>query len=66
VFQGGDYFGRTVNLAARIVEQADPGKVLVSRDVVDAVGAGPFTFEPVGTFELRGVSEPVPLFAVTR
>jgi class 3 adenylate cyclase len=55
-----------VNLAARIVEQADPGKVLVSRDVVDAVGAGPFAFEPVGTFELRGVSEPVPLFAVTR
>jgi adenylate cyclase len=66
VFQGGDYFGRTVNLAARIVEQADPGTVLVSRDVVDAVGAGPFAFEPVGTFELRGVSEPVPLFAVTR
>jgi class 3 adenylate cyclase len=66
VFQGGDYFGRTVNLAARIVEQADPGMVLVSRDVVDAVGAGPFAFEPVGTFELRGVSEPVPLFAVTR
>jgi class 3 adenylate cyclase len=66
VFQGGDYFGRTVNLAARIVEQAQPGQVLASRDVMDAVGAGAFGFEPFGTFELRGVSEPVPLFAVTR
>jgi class 3 adenylate cyclase len=26
VFQGGDYFGRTVNLAARIGEQAAPAR----------------------------------------
>ena len=30
VFQDGDYFGRTVNLAARIAAHAGPGQVLVS------------------------------------
>ena len=36
VFQEGDYFGRTVNIAARIAEYARPGEVLVSQEVVDA------------------------------
>ena len=35
VFEGGDYFGRTVNIAARIAEHAEPGQVLVSQEVVD-------------------------------
>ena len=34
VFQDGDYFGRTVNLAARIAGHAGPGQVLVSDQVV--------------------------------
>jgi class 3 adenylate cyclase len=38
VFQGGDYVGRTVNVAARIAEHAAPGQVLVSGEVVDRVG----------------------------
>ena len=40
VFQGGDYFGRTVNLAARIGEQAPPGQVLVTQEIVDRVVVG--------------------------
>jgi adenylate cyclase len=36
VFQEGDYFGRTVNIAARIADYARPGEVLVSQEVVDA------------------------------
>jgi adenylate cyclase len=66
VFQGGDYFGRTVNLAARIAEQARPGQVLVSQDIVDHTGSGGVAFEPVGSFLLRGVSRPVLLHAATR
>jgi adenylate cyclase len=66
VFQGGDYFGRTVNLAARIGEQAAPGQVLVTQEIVDRVGSRDVTFEPVGSFVLKGVSEPVPLHSVTR
>ena len=33
VFQDGDYFGRTVNLAARIADYARPGEVVVSQEV---------------------------------
>jgi len=36
VFQEGDYFGRTVNIAVRIAEYARPGEVLVTQEVVDA------------------------------
>ena len=41
VFQDGDYFGRTVNLAARIAGHAGPGQVLVSDQVVAECPDGP-------------------------
>ena len=56
VLQDGDYFGRTVNLAARIAEYARPGEVLVSQEVVDAADGGPVTFTDIGPVELKGVS----------
>ena len=56
VFQDGDYFGRTVNIAARIAEYARPGEVLVSQEVVDAADGGQVTFTEVGPVELKGVS----------
>src|SRR5439155_10348594 len=52
VFQEGDYFGRTVNLAARIAEYARPGEVLVSQEVVDVADGMPVTFTEVGPVEL--------------
>jgi adenylate cyclase len=61
VFQEGDYFGRTVNLAARIAEYARPGEVLVSQEVVDAADAAPVSFVEVGPVELKGVSGPLRL-----
>jgi adenylate cyclase len=61
VFQDGDYFGRTVNLAARIAEYARPGEVLVSQEVVDAAGGAPVTFTEIGPVELKGVSGPLRL-----
>jgi adenylate cyclase len=66
VFQGGDYFGRTVNIAARIAEQARPGQVLVTQEIVDQVGSDGVTFEPMGAVELKGVSQPVILQVVKR
>ncbi len=56
VFQEGDYFGRTVNIAARIAEYARPGEVLVSQEVVDAAPGTPVTFTEIGPVELKGVS----------
>jgi adenylate cyclase len=66
VFQEGDYFGRTVNLAARIAEYARPGEVLVSQEVVDAAEEGPVTFTEVGPVELKGVSGPLRLYTARR
>jgi adenylate cyclase len=56
VFQEGDYFGRTVNVAARIAEYARPGEVVVTQDVVDASGGTAVTFSEIGAVELKGVS----------
>jgi adenylate cyclase len=55
IFQDGDYYGRTVNLAARIAEYARPGEVLVSQEVVDAADGEPVAFTDIGPVELKGV-----------
>ena len=66
IFQEGDYFGRTVNLAARIAEYARPGEVLVSQEVVDAADAAPVSFVEIGPVELKGVRGPLRLHAARR
>jgi adenylate cyclase len=66
VFQDGDYFGRTVNLAARIAGHAGPGQVLVSDEVVAECAGGAVAFEPIGTVPLKGVADPVPLHRARR
>ena len=66
VFQEGDYFGRTVNLAARIAEYARPGEVLVSQEVVDAADGAPVAFSEIGPVELKGVPGTLRLHAARR
>jgi adenylate cyclase len=56
VFQEGDYFGRTVNIAARIAEYARPGEVVASQEVVDAADEASVAFTEIGPVELKGVS----------
>lgn len=66
LFQQGDYFGQTVNVASRIADYARPGEVLVSQAVVDhAEGAGA-SFAEIGPVELKGVSGPIHLHAARR
>jgi adenylate cyclase len=48
LFQEGDYFGRTVNIAARVAEYAGPGEVLVSQEVVDAADEVSVGFTEIG------------------
>jgi adenylate cyclase len=63
VFQHGDYFGRTVNIAARITDYARPGEVLVSDQVVaDVDRPVGVRFEPVGPVSLKGLSTPITLY----
>jgi adenylate cyclase len=66
IFQEGDYFGRTVNIAARIADYARPGEVLVSQEVVDAADGGPVTFTEVGPVELKGVPRTLRLYIARR
>jgi adenylate cyclase len=67
VFQQGDYFGRTVNIAARITDYARPGEVLVSQELVADTGRpSAVRFEPVGPVTLKGLSAPVTLYRAIR
>jgi adenylate cyclase len=67
LFQEGDYFGRTVNAAARIASAASRDQVLVSRDVVDAADLdGLVAFESIGPVELKGLLAPLELFVAHR
>ena len=66
VFQEGDYFGRTVNIAARITEYARPGEVLVSQAVVDVADTMGVTFTEVGPIDLKGITGAVHLHVASR
>jgi adenylate cyclase len=66
VFQEGDYFGRTVNIAARIADHAAPGEVLVTQEVVEAAKGTPVTFTEIGPVELKGVSDTIRLYSARR
>jgi adenylate cyclase len=66
VFQDGDYYGRTVNLAARIAARAGPGRVLVTDQVVAETRAGGVAFRSIGRVRRKGVSGAVPLHQAVR
>jgi adenylate cyclase len=66
LFQEGDYFGQTVNVASRIAEYARPGEVLVSQAVVDASEGAAAAFTEIGPVELKGVPEAMRLHAAHR
>jgi adenylate cyclase len=61
LYDEGDYFGRTVNIAARIAAQAKPGQVLTGESLVAAVEPEGFALQEVGEFELKGLSRPMRL-----
>jgi adenylate cyclase len=59
LYRDGDYFGRDVNLTARVVARARGGEVLVSDAVVDSLrDARHLTFEEIGQVKLKGFAEP--------
>jgi class 3 adenylate cyclase len=58
----GDYFGRTVNLAARLAALAGPGEILADAIAASSTGsARSFELEPV---TLKGISGPVTPYRV--
>jgi adenylate cyclase len=66
VVQGGDYFGRTVNLAARIAAYASASRVLVSERVAERAPPQGVTFVELGELPLKGFARPVRLLEAHR
>ena len=66
IAQEGDYFGKTVNVAARIADYAQPHEVLVSEEAKRSAGIEDVAFELVGDVALKGVSRAVRLHRATR
>jgi adenylate cyclase len=63
IYRDGDYYGRDVNQAARVVARAAGGEVLVTRPIVEtAEGVDGLHFELIGEIGLKGFSEPIELF----
>jgi len=64
--QGGDFYGRTVNLASRISDKATGGQVLVSPHVRELASAPSIAFDSVGAVQLKGLASAVELFEARR
>lgn len=66
IYDEGDYFGRTVNIAARIAAQAGPDQVYVGIDVLPQVESRGFRLVEVGAFGLKGIKDPVTILQAVR
>jgi adenylate cyclase len=66
--RGDDLVGHDVNLAARIVDVAGPGELLVSEDVCAQIGGqrADLRFEELGPVVMKGILRPVGLFRTSR
>ena len=63
-FYGDDLIGLTVNIAARILAEAEPGEILVSEAVQEQATGPSLTFSSRGRRPLKGVPGQWALFAV--
>jgi len=63
--RAGDWYGRPVNLAARLTSFARRGSVVTSREVREAVG-GDYSWSQAGSRRFKGVKGTVDVFRVRR
>jgi adenylate cyclase len=66
IFQDGDVYGRTVNLAARIASYAAAGQVLATDETVRRAADAGMHFVPLGPVSLKGLLKPVKLHRAVR
>jgi adenylate cyclase len=62
IYEEGDYFGGTVNIAARIVAQAGADQVFVGEDLVRVIEPSDFVLR--GGFDLKGIARPIRIYQV--
>jgi predicted ATPase len=62
--RGGDWFGPTLNELARLTDLVAPTHVVLSEPAAARPGAASRAFEPLGTFSIPDIADPVPLYAL--
>jgi len=62
LYDQGDYFGSTVNLASRIGAIAGPGQVLVGASIAALGPQRGFQLVPAGTHTVKGLTAPIEVF----
>lgn len=63
MYRDGDYYGRNVNLASRVVSRAHAGEVLVTEPVYEIISDDPsLHFEAIGDVQLKGFTQPTSLY----
>lgn len=65
ILRDADFFGRTVNIAARLVDYARPREVLTTREVATTAQGTELVFDQIGPVTLKGVTEPIEVFAAS-
>lgn len=64
VSRGDDYFGATVNLAARVTSRAGSGQALLTATMLEAARADDSDLVPLGPHQLRNVLAPIDLWVI--
>ncbi len=62
----GDYFGPLVNLLSRLVKVGDPGELVVTEAVAEALSSDEWLLHPLEPADLRGIEAPPRTFHVER
>jgi adenylate cyclase len=61
IYRDGDYYGRDINIAARVAARSAAGEVLVTKPVVEHAGSH-LEFDRIAEVQLKGFSEPTEIF----
>jgi adenylate cyclase len=65
IIEGGDIFGDGVNIAARVENECEPGRVYLSDDAYRQVrGKTAFAFDDLGERSLKNIDRPVRIYSV--
>jgi len=61
IYRDGDYYGRDINIAARVAARSAGGEVLVTKSVVEHAGSH-LEFDRIAEVRLKGFNEPTEIF----
>jgi adenylate cyclase len=58
----GDWYGPTVNVAARLTARARPSSLLATEAVRELAGDGEFSWTEAGRKRIKGLKQPIPVW----